>query len=109
MLPRRRSEQIESRVEPEPRDCHVALPIGFATLRPERLLHLTLVIGAEIERKRSQNDSVQSVGSRHGGPAVRLHACLGRGTSFFCRAISTIDSRRSISATATRRPSGVNR
>ena len=77
-------------------------------LRAQRLLHVPSVIGPEVERKHTHDArkirSVHEAGRRRGA-----HNDLGRGTSFFSRAISTIASSRSISAAATFRPSGVSR
>jgi hypothetical protein len=109
VLTRRCRAHVADEVEPQSDETRpVALLVRLTLLRVKRLLHGTPVVGAKIDREGTQRQAEQprAGSSRSLG---RAHACLGRGTSRFARAISTMDSSRSISAVTTRRPSGVSR
>ena len=109
MFARRRGEDVAGHVEPESEQrADASLASRLAVLRAKRLLHVASVVGAEVERKHTQDGAKDPIGPRGRTPGG-AHTDLGRGTSFFSRAISTIDSSRSISAAATLRPSGVRR
>ena len=109
MFARRRGEDVAGDVEPEPdQRADAALALRLAMLRAQRLLHVASVIGPEVEREQAHQARGRSDRPTTAG-RCGAHTDLGRGTSFLSRAISTMASRRSISAAATFRPSGVSR
>ena len=108
VLPRRGADDVVDRFDPEARDRRQRrLAARLSALRAEHLLHLAPVLGPEIERQQAQQRAEEPLGARQRGTR-RAHAVLGR-SSFFSSAMSTSDSSRSISATASRRPRVVSR
>ena len=108
MLTGRGGEDIAHHLEPQ--SCERAHPIlaCVLVLRTQRLLQITAMVGTEVEREEAHERTEQAPGTGS-SPRTRAHTDLGRDTSFFVRAISTIDSSLSISAAATLRPNGVSR
>ena len=110
MLARRGGNDISNRVQPEPNQRHhAALVMGVAALGP----NVCSISRAWSVRKSNGNARSSTRNNRSAArrwpPRCDAHTDLGRDTSFFARAISTIDSSRSISAAATLRPSADSR